>query len=151
MGIKKSLKPYGDLMKKYYLKCKNVTIGFFTEEDGELRYTPIREEADKLPILIGYPRGLFEIDKTVTPWIPDKNKVRNEYSIYRWLENRVVSRRKFASRILLQRLGLKEYNAWEIVKKTKGLTYCDNFWITDNIHETFPREKDKKRGDNTDE
>ena len=49
--------------------------------------------------------------------------------LYKALEDRCFSRKRKDLNILLELLGLNEYNPFKIVEKTLGRTWHDTFWI----------------------
>jgi len=127
------------MSERYYLKHRDITIGAFVRSDNDLTYLPNIPQADKLPTLLGYPPGIFSMDRTKTPWTVNKKKVGDSESITNWLIRRIFSKERPDLQNLLKCLGLDEYDPWEIVKKTKGVTKNDNFWITQYEEDNFKK------------
>jgi hypothetical protein len=132
------------MSRKYFLKFKNVSIGVFEENGNALKFEP-SWGADTLPRLLGYPMGLYKVDRTSTPWMPDRNKVADNESIMSWLSERVFSKDRPDASVLLNNLGVSKYAPWEIVKRTSGLTFHDHFWITPDDEVTYEVAKESRK------
>lgn len=125
--------------EQYYFKYSDITIGVVIKEDRELNYVPNIPAADKLPAIIGYPPGIFQLDRTKTPWMPCKTKVSNSTEILNWFIKRSFSKDRPDIKGILELLGLTSYDAWEIIKRTKALSKSDCYWLTQNEDESYKK------------
>lgn len=106
------------MSKTYYLKDENAVLGHFMENGDEIKYMANKEEADKLPRLIGYPPGLFMSTDPVGVEVGTDR-------VMKWAANRVSKRkRRHSNNHLL--------SPWEVVKKTRGMTAMDTYWVTED-------------------
>lgn len=118
--------------EQYYFKYSDITIGVIIKENDKIKYVPNIPAADKLPPIIGYPPGIFKLDRSKIPWMPCKTKVSESPEILNWFVGRTYSKNRSDIKSILKELGLKSYDAWEVIKRTKGFSKSDRYWITDD-------------------
>lgn len=107
----------------------NIKIGDFIRIDDFVTYIPFHEGASTLPEGIGYPDGLFEMDRSSTPWKVIKNKPSQSQQLVDWIQQRVFPKERENAAVLLKQLNLETYDFWEIIKYTKGVSLGDSYSI----------------------
>lgn len=63
-------------------------------------------------------------------------------SIFRvmdWFEDRAFPEERTDCKKLLDELGLERYNAWDIIKKTRGTLMTDYFWLKIDKDDTYEK------------
>ena len=60
-----------------------------------------------------------------------------------WAKKRIFPRNRMDCKEILEMMGLPDYNAWEIVKRTNACLMEDPFWLRFSEAETF---EDTTRG-----
>ncbi|OXM16136.1 hypothetical protein [Paenibacillus herberti] len=113
----------------YHLRYDTITIGVFVEDNSILSYLPYHNGAEKFPVEVGYPTGLFKLNKSHNPWTVMKGEPRSNQGIRKWLSERVFSPNRPDVKELLKKLGLEKYDVWAIIKKTGGRTHHDKYSI----------------------
>lgn len=123
--------------EQYYFKYSDITIGVIIKEREKITYVPNIPVADKLPPVIGYPPGIFQLDRTQNPWMPCKTRVSNSSDILNWFARRTYSENRPDIKEILELLGLSRYDAWEVIRRTKAVSKSDRYWLTENENESY--------------
>lgn len=139
--------------KKYFLRHRNTVIGYFWEEGKDVLYETIEELADTVANWAGYPRGLIKRTSFHAMAAPLENYKPNSEIIGEWLSSRVFQKDRQDSHKLIKYFELYTYDAWEVCKKSKAITLNDDYWLSENLEETYesvhPRAKIKKSKNTT--
>lgn len=121
----------------YFLRYKNKIIGIFSKIGNRLTYIPKKEIADTIPNDLGYPLGLFPLDKSKKGLIPLINYIPSEDDIKLWLSDRVFPPDREGAYNLLNAMGLNTYDMWEITKITKAVSYNDHYWMSPDPNDNY--------------
>ena len=78
----------------------------------------------------------------VPQYIGDKRKVPL-VDVVVWAKKRIFPKNRMDCKEILKRMGLPDYNAWEIVKRTNACLMEDPYWLRFSEDETF---EDTTRG-----
>lgn len=116
--------------EKYYLRYKNVIIGWFEQSENNLHYFVLKSGADCIPSEMGYPIGLFPVVIIDNRALPDRNSTPAHQDIIHWLSDRVFPEDRQGAYFLLHQLGLTHYDPWEIAKSTNASVLTDNYWMS---------------------
>ena len=54
-----------------------------------------------------------------------------------WAKKRIFPKNRMDCKEILKRMGLPDYNAWEIVKRTNACLMEDPYWLRFSEDETF--------------
>lgn len=116
------------MLERYFLKRKEITLGEIIREDGIFRFE-LDEHAPSNPYM--YPYEFYEFGKY------DFNYKVTHEDIKLFIEDRAMDPNRVGIWEYLYSLGLTEYDAWEICKKTKAIAIEDFFWITKERDEDY--------------
>ena len=86
--------------------------------------------------------GVPQYDLPLNLFIGDKRKVPL-VDVVVWAKKRIFPRNRMDCKEILEMMGLPDYNAWEIVKRTNACLMEDPFWLRFSEAETF---EDTTRG-----
>lgn len=128
------------MLETYFLRYKNIIIGKFINNHPDLAYIPNAANASSIPNGLGYPIGLYPLDKSrFNRLVPDTLHKPEDKDIRRWLSDRVFPREREGVSALLDALGLSRYDVWEIAKRTHAVTMHDHYWMSDSLQDTFEK------------
>ena len=117
------------MYKRFCLKFKNQTVGYFIESEGQVEYQPNHEVASMLPSGQGYPVGLFRPIISNGRMRPDIEHLPTSQDIERWLSNRIFPKERQGAEQILRSLRLNKYDPWRIAKKTRAISFNDYYWV----------------------
>lgn len=99
---------------------------------------------DTIPIAMCRDRTKFEnfkaLDDVPDSILPFGLFINRECTVARltdWLSYRIFPKERPSCAELLKSLGLREYSVWGIVKKTKGSTMTDPYWLKFEDSDSF--------------
>lgn len=86
--------------------------------------------------------GVLQYDLPLNLFIGSSRKVPL-VDVVVWAKKRIFPRNRMDCKEILEMMGLPDYNAWEIVKRTNACLMEDPFWLRFSEDETF---EDTTRG-----
>ena len=86
--------------------------------------------------------GVLQYDLPLNLFIGNSRKVPL-IDVVVWAKKRIFPRNRMDCKEILEMMGLPNYNAWEIVKRTNACLMEDPFWLRFSEDETF---EDTTRG-----
>ena len=86
--------------------------------------------------------GVPQYDLPLNLFIGDKREVPL-VDVVVWAKKRIFPKNRMDCKEILKRMGLPDYNAWEIVKRTNACLMEDPYWLRFSEDETF---EDTTRG-----
>lgn len=122
--------------RRFYLRHKDTIIGYFVERE-DVEYKPIRSTAMTLKGGLGYPLGLYPLDRHSKKLLPVIDYTPTREDIELWLSERVFPPDREGAWYLLEQIGLSEYDRWEIAKKTMATSYNDYYWMSENPDDNY--------------
>ncbi|CAM4083143.1 hypothetical protein L1N85_14975 [Paenibacillus alkaliterrae] len=132
------------MSENYCLMHKNANIGMISYDGKKFSYILNQKAANSLPIVVGYPPGLFN---SVMAWMKSRSTGMakseviksllppNHEKIEYWLSKRVISASRSDLSTILTMAGFNPngYDIWELNKYTKSISMTDDYWITDDL------------------
>ena len=80
--------------------------------------------------------GVAQYDLPLNLFIGDKRKVPL-VDVVVWAKKRIFPKNRMDCKEILKMMGLPDYNAWEIVKRTNACLMEDPYWLRFSEDETF--------------
>ena len=127
------------MQERYFLKMKGTTLGEIIKEDGKFRFEIRKPSIDESNVdqLTGYfPPYFYPCEFYMLGEREFDYEVTHD-DIYNFFYDRSMDKGRPGLDEFLYKLGLTEWEPWEICKKTKAHIFEDYFWITQDENEDY--------------
>jgi hypothetical protein len=119
------------MLEKYILMCKDIKVGDFIYNTMEKNFT--FNKYDDIKDRKYLPLGMYSYKNWNIEYKPT-----NEDIIF-WFEDRVVPKERANIDDILKVMGLIDYDAWELCRRTRAMCMEDYFWLSkgeryENVH-----------------
>lgn len=110
------------MIKEYLLKNKSNYLGKLVYDDVNKQFSfKVNKEINNINLL---PIGLYPYGGK------DINIKLNSKQIENFLQDRIMPINRFGLESYLHSLDLLKYNVWDIIEKTRAMTFDDYYWLS---------------------
>jgi hypothetical protein len=137
------------MLESYRLMHRNLHIGnlSYDRQLDKFYYVSVIDKSIK-PTTKEYPLGLFPatlvgtVDKNhrgkvLARFVPNLGRNPGDHEIREWLSERVMPENRQNIEAVLRKIGFSHYDLWDLTKYTKSMCYEDNYWLSNNVLETY--------------
>jgi hypothetical protein len=114
------------MLERFLLKDKNSVLGVVQYETESKKFSFIRNK--DIPLKL-FPIGLYRYG------VKEDYELTSE-DVERFFQSRVLPKERDNISYFLKSIGLRYYDLWSVLKKTRAMTYDDYTWLSKD-KETF--------------